>query len=113
MSEDPKQWPGPPTERELLARLDERTDRLDRDVRQMMHGHRAAIESLEKQIDGLVEKVRDDLASINAVVGTLDKRSTKALEMAERHEKWFEWAVRLVLSAVILAIMGLVIVATP
>lgn len=98
------------TSRELLARLDERTERLDRDIRQMMAGTRAHGEAMEKKIEALESSFRDEMASLNAVISLNDKRSTKALDMAERHEKWFEWGVRIVLAAVIVSLLGLVLV---
>lgn len=97
-------------DRELLVRLDERTEKLDRDLRQMFKGHIAHGQAMEARIKELSVALSDEVASLRALTSQNDKRSLKALEMAERHEKWFEWTVRIILGAVMMALLGLVLI---
>lgn len=111
MSEKPKQWHTPaPTERELLARLDERTEKLDRDVRQVLNGMRSHSEEMERRVERVETAIRDEVASLRAVVNHADALSKEALDMAKRHDEWITWTVRIVLGAVLTALLGLVLV---
>ncbi len=98
----------PPTTRELLARLDERTERLDRDIRQVILGQNARAEEMERRMEAFTTAFRDDLRSIEVVVSQNNKMAESAKTMAEKHDEWLTWAVRIVIGAVILAALTLI-----
>lgn len=87
--------------RELLARLDERTERLDRDIRQMLNGQQAQYDILEARLAEDIRKVRHQLKSTEVVVNNNMRRAEANMELVKKHDEWFTWAVRLILMGVI------------
>lgn len=71
----------------VLARLDERTERMDRDIRQVIKGQQHHVEMIEKRID-LVHDVAQE-----------------ANRLATEHRKW----ATLIMSTVVVALLGAVL----
>lgn len=98
--------------RELLARLDERTERLDRDIRQVILGQNARAEALEARMEEVTRDFRNDYRTLEAMVSRNNKIAEKAAEMSSKHDEWLTWSVRILVGAVMLAMLAVIGVAS-
>lgn len=70
-----------------------------------MNGQTARADALVAKIDDLGQEVKDEVTSLRAVVGSAEKRADEALSLAKETREWITWTVRIVLTAVIMAVL--------
>lgn len=97
--------PAPATTREVLARLDERTERLDRDIRQMLLGQRAHGEAMERKLDELAHSMNSEFGAMSAIVSSNRERMLANEALVQKHDEWFNWAIKIILAAVVGAVL--------
>lgn len=91
--------------RELLARLDERTERLDRDIRQMLNGQQAQYELLENKLMANIHDLKHSMRSTEVIVALNQRKSEANETLVKKHDDWFSWSVRIVLLSVFGAVL--------